>query len=269
MISVPRKFSKYLAFLDIQMRSDMAHWPNIAGRIFSVLLRIWVISQLYRASLGGDITSTISGMTVGKLVWSVALVQCFGAVGSAPDRRISEEIRDGTLAYSLIKPCSYVLRQLFSFFGQVVATLPLCLLLGVLFTWSLVGGFEISAQAIFYSAALFLLGLIIHFLISICIGLLGFWVEDVSAFVWIYHKSWIVFGGMIIPIDIFPDGIRELVLKLPFAQIYYGASQMLVNFNGARLVELFLLQLFWYGVFLVVASLLFARGIRNLSINGG
>src|SRR5439155_15074726 len=67
------------------------------------------------------------------------------------------------------------------------------------------------------------------FLISCAIGLLSFWVEDTWAFDFIYRRLVMLLGGMMIPLDIFPEPLSSIARALPFSYIVYGPTRMWVT----------------------------------------
>jgi ABC-2 type transport system permease protein len=109
----------------------------------------------------------------------------------------------------------------------------------------------------------------IGFCIDALIGLLAFVTEDIAAFEWISSKLMMVLGGLLIPLDFFPEWLRSIALGLPFAYALYGPARCLVASDGARWAGLFFGQAAWLLVLGGALSLLYRRCLVRLSINGG
>jgi ABC-type uncharacterized transport system permease subunit len=109
----------------------------------------------------------------------------------------------------------------------------------------------------------------VDFFINSCIGLASLWVEDTIAFQWIYQKAQIVFGGVMLPIALFPEKIRAIAEVLPFSQLFYSGARLMVQFDWLLLQRFVLIQAGWILVFGTLALIMFNRGVRNVSSNGG
>jgi ABC-2 type transport system permease protein len=114
-----------------------------------------------------------------------------------------------------------------------------------------------------------LMAWILDFCIVALIGLMAFVLEDVSAFEWIYSKLVLVLGGVLIPLDFFPEWLRSLALSLPFAYTTYAPARLFIDPSPAIAVQLLGAQAAWLVGLAVVLSFVFARGMRRLAINGG
>ena len=101
------------------------------------------------------------------------------------------------------------------------------------------------------------------------VGLLSFLVEDVSAFEWIYSKLVLVLGGVLIPLDFFPEWLRRAALSLPFAYTTYAPGRLFVDPGLANAARLLGTQVAWVVFFTIVLGFVFARGMRRLAVNGG
>src|SRR5262245_37319895 len=66
----------------------------------------------------------------------------------------------------------------------------------------------------------------------IWIGLLAFWLEDVSPVYWVWQKLLFMLGGLMLPLELYPHVVQRAALFTPFpAMLALPASFML---NGGR-----------------------------------
>src|SRR3989344_699666 len=65
----------------------------------------------------------------------------------------------------------------------------------------------------------------------IVVGFVAFWLEETSAIFWIYQKSIFILGGMLLPLDIYPDWIKGWIINLPFAYMVYKPAKLMIQFN--------------------------------------
>ncbi len=261
---------KYISIASIQAKTEKTYLFNLFSKGAIIALRIWIIAQLYEASFSSGVVGQIEGITPAMIIWMVTLTQAFGIVTS-PDvgTLISEDVRKGEIAYSLLRPISYPMQQFAGFWGRSAPSLILGTTLSVIVAFLLVGGFELHLKALFFGSILLILGLTLHFLISLSIGLLAFWTEDVSAFRWIYQKLYIMLGGMILPPAIFPERLQWIVERLPFAHLFYSASEVIVLFDYTRMMQHLCVQVGWVILLSIVSYFLYQKGVRRVAQNGG
>ena len=67
---------------------------------------------------------------------------------------------------------------------------------------------------------------------TVMIGLSAFMVEDVSAFMWIYQKLAFIFGGMLIPLDFYPQVAADHCQSTPLFEHYLWTRPLVRHTNG-------------------------------------
>lgn len=152
--------------------------------------------------------------------------------------------------------------------GTVCSSLPRICCWGARLVWWLVG----PPPGVFgWAAAVLaaLLALLLDFCISALIGLAAFIAEEVSAFRWIYQKFLLVLGGLLIPLDFFPEWLQNVSRALPFAWIVYGPARLFVDPSATRLADVLLHQMGWLLGTGIVVALFYRWVVGQLTINGG
>ncbi|MCC6933007.1 MAG: hypothetical protein IT292_07110 [Deltaproteobacteria bacterium] len=140
--------------------------------------------------------------------------------------------------------------------------------IGTVAAFFLVGPLSVIISGLIFGIVLLFFGLLLDLFISLFIGLLAFWLEDISALGWIYFKEKMVFGGYILPVALFSSYLRKVVELLPFRQICYAPSRLMVHFEIDLFWQYLLTQLLWISFFWALACFTFSKGIKNVSING-
>jgi ABC-2 type transport system permease protein len=215
-------------------------------------------------------TEVINQLTLPMAVWSVSLCQVFQSVTRPPVAKvIEEEIKSGMIVYTISRPYSYILFHLLSSLGKMFPALISSLIIGSLVTWWLIGPIFVSFTAIFFSAIILLLGYILDFFIMFNIGLTAFWLEDISALYWNYFKLQFIFGGILIPVALFPRYLQTIAEFLPFSQLFYASSRLLVNFDLQLFYYFLSIQVTWIVILNVISYIRFRKALTYVSINGG
>jgi len=264
------KLHKYTEIARVNYRNNVTYLWNLLSRSGLVVIRLWIFTQLYQVTYAVAGTNEIGGLTAVMGVWALMLTQSFQGAGKPPiAKTIDEEVKSGTLAYSINRPYSYVLFHLTGFLGRSLPNIVLNVAVGTVAALILIGPMSFSISGIILGILLLFLGFILDFFISMIIGLAAFWVEDTTPFVWIYQKSQTIFGGVILPLALFPDKVRLVAEHLPFSQLYYGAARIAVRFDTRLFWQYITTQLAWIAFFAIVAFYVYHRGIKQVSINGG
>jgi ABC-2 type transport system permease protein len=231
---------------------------------------IWTMKQLYAATFASVGAQQIGGLTLVETVWLIMFVQSFErATWPNPIVMIDDEIKNGTVIYALQRPYSYIVYHLCSFLGRVAATVPGNLFFGTIAAFLLVGPCTCTLYGVAAGIVVICFGYVLDFCMFFIFGIAGFWVEDVKPFTWLYSKAKLVLAGAIIPIAFFPSTVQKIVLFLPFSNLYYTASRIIVQFDPWLLLRCIAVQICWIGILGGCAYALFTKGVRHVTFNGG
>ncbi len=263
-----RTFGKYWAIFRTQVVNSLAYPVDLAGRSVSIVLFIWVFVQLWRATYRSLGQGTIAGLTLRETLWYLTLAETIYLSKPRLAGAVAQAVRDGSIAYFLNKPYSFLLYQLSAGLGDSVLRLGLSALAGGAVAWLAAGpppdpqGWPLVLLAV---AAAWLL----DFCLGAIIGLAAFVTEDIAAFEWIYQKVVFILGGLLIPLDFFPGWLRSLALALPFAYSVYGPARLFVQPTLARFAGLMAWQVAWLAALALLLAFSYRRGVARLTINGG
>ncbi|MCU0961643.1 MAG: ABC-2 family transporter protein [Pirellulaceae bacterium] len=115
-----------------------------------------------------------------------------------------------------------------------------------------------------------LLSFLLGFFLEACIGLLGFWFLEVSSLLFVYMLFNFFLSGHMFPLDMVPQPWHAIVDLLPLKYLaYYPAAVLLGKVPRDHLVGGLLSQCVWVVVFIVLARVMFRRGVRRYAGYGG
>jgi ABC-2 type transport system permease protein len=260
---------KYLAVIRVNYYNSLAYIPEIISRILTVPFRIWIYAQVYLFTFQYKQLDDVNGLTAVTIVWILMMVQS-AEMASRPDFSsiISDEIKLGDIGYILSKPYNYFFFHFSSFWGRGFITLLASFTLGSITAYLLVGVTHLYFYHLLGSIILLFTGMTIAFMISFIIGLSAFWIEDAAALEWMSHKFRLVLGGAIVPVALLPDNVALIVKYLPFANISYTAATHL-TIKESNFWELWTIQLVWIAVLAFIIRIVYNKGIKNVTVNGG
>jgi ABC-2 type transport system permease protein len=85
----------------------------------------------------------------------------------------------------------------------------------------------------------------------------------------IYSRITMILGGMLIPLDLFPEQWQPLLKNLPFASIVYGPARLFVQPDLVFAGELLLRQAVAIGVLSLLVAWVYSTAVKRIHANGG
>ncbi|MFM8322983.1 MAG: ABC transporter permease [Chloroflexota bacterium] len=260
--------SKYWSIFKIQLAQNLAYPAELIGRSLVILPFMWIFYQLWRVTLQSAGTSEINGLTLHSTLWYLMMAETIELSRPRLGNTISDAVKDGSIAYILSKPYDFLLYHYSSAMSETLFRAGLNALVGGTLVWLLVGappslaGLPVVLPALLGAWTL-------NFCISALIGLSAFWVEDISAFLWIYQKLSFILGGLLIPLDFYPDWLQTITRALPFAAMTYGPARLFVSPSLPALLSTLAMQAAWIAGLAALLALVYRRSIAALTVNGG
>ena len=253
----------------VSIASNLAYVYEVVFRALSLLVIVFVLSQLWKTTFSLRSTQTLSGFSITDMIWYLVAAETFAMSAPPLSQRIDQEVRSGQLAYLLGRPCSYILYHFAQYLGERFVRIIMNAAVGAVLALVIAGLPHFTWMGVLAWPLTLLLAVCIDFVAYFSIGLLAFWTEDTRSFVLIYSRLSLVLGGVLAPIEIFPQPLRAIAQALPFSAILYGPARTLVRFDGTAFVAL----LFQQSEMIVVGSLLLGMlylvVMRRVNINGG
>ena len=259
---------KYLAVFKINLLNSLAYPAELATRSVMILLFMWIFFQLWRITFTAAGSDTINGLSLRDTMWYLLLAETLELGRPRLARVISEQVKDGSIAYLLNKPYNFLLYQLSSGMGESLPRMGMLFLFGGALVWVMAGS---PPELVNWPLALAALAgaWVLHFCVNALIGLSAFEVEEVAPFEWIYQKLVFILGGMLIPLDFYPTWLQTIAMYLPFPYMMYGPARLFVRPDMTLFIQIIAGQVVWLAVIGGLLILVFSRGMKRLAINGG
>jgi ABC-2 type transport system permease protein len=104
---------------------------------------------------------------------------------------------------------------------------------------------------------------------TVWIGLLAFWLEDVSPVYWIWQKLLFVLGGLMLPLDLYPEAVQRGAAFTPFPTVLAGPASFMLQAEGVSSGVLVYGMAFWSSATAFALWWIFRHARTTLAINGG
>lgn len=257
--------TKYVAFLRISFALARRAKGEVYGRVIFFVVILGVFSSLWTAVAEAGMPLALEPRA---MVWYLAITEWI--VLSAPPLHfdIQEAVRRGDIVCQLGRPVSWVAAVFAEGLGMLIARAPLlfvtaCVCAGVFTGW--VPPFHVLAVV----APLGVAASALIMALWIAIGLLAFWLGDVGPVSWVWQKLLFVFGGLLMPIELYPAFVRAVAPFTPFPSVLSRPASLVLQGSGAGAVSLALNLVEWAALTALVTGFLFRRAARALTLNGG
>ena len=255
---------KYLAILRVSVRQTLSQRGDLFARVIFYYAILFVFSQLWKVVLALETGLPYSRA---QMLWYLAVTEW--VILSLPDLhvRMEKDARTGDVAYGLPKPIYYFWSRIAEGAGSHIVRLVVIGLAGFAGATLFVGLppdplalWAALATGVFASAmGLMFVGLI---------GLSGIWLGDVTPAYWVWQKSTFVLGGLILPMEIYPQWLQTLAQWTPFHSMLYGVARWTLDFDLQGVVKTIAQQVGWLTLLIAIGCWAQARATRRLEIRG-
>jgi ABC-2 type transport system permease protein len=186
---------------------------------------------------------------------------------------IAVNIRDGEIKKFLVQPVDMISFLFWSRVAHKIAYYTVALVPFAL-VFFLCRGFFPNGLPDTWTMIAFVLSLLLSFSLGFyleaCIGLVGFWMLEVSSLLFVYMLFQFFLSGHMFPLDIFPEPWYSLINYLPIKYLaYFPAAVFLGKVQGTQLVIDMVMLGVWTIFFMVLSRVLYRAGLRRYSGFGG
>ena len=223
------------------------------------------LSGLWRVAVdanGGD----LAGYSAVALTWYIITSEA--AIVSVNARHIEEigtDIAQGTVAVEMLRPASVIGIRMATQVGRGIPRVAALWIAGGVVA-TIVGDGPPRPATLLLAAPSLVLAITANLLAQHAVAASAFWIRDAGSIWFLYMKAVFILGGMIIPLELLPDGLEDIAHLLPFRAMAYAPARLASgHWEPWLLVE----QVAWLGALTVVASVAFRSGERRLQVVGG
>jgi len=247
-------------------------WNFLLRTVFGIVPLAGMIF-LWRAvteSGGGH----LGGYDFGGMIFYFALVVFLENLisSSEDDWQIAADIRDGKLSALLLKPLNYLTYRAALYISYrltyiAVVGVPI---IGVV--WFLRGYIHLPSDAMTWLAfgASTLMAAAMQFLTSYILGLMAFWVLEVSTLIFIVYSFEYFLSGTIFPLDILPYWMQPFIKWSPFTyEMFFPVQVGMKRIVGPALWEGLMIQATWVIVYFFAATFVWRKGVQKYQAFGG
>jgi ABC-2 type transport system permease protein len=256
-----KNIKKFLTLLSVyytymlEYRSELIFWV-LAGSLPIIMMGIWV-----QAADSGKFA--FKSVDFARYFFAVFLTKQITTVWVIYD--FEKEVLEGKLSPKLLQPLDPVWHHVANHTSERFARMPFVLVLSMLFFILYPQAFwwpNITNLLLFVLAAIMAFAL--RFIIQHTFAMFAFWTEKAAALENLWLLFFVFLSGLIAPLDVFPENVRNIVMWTPFPYMINFPASILVGLP-VDLTRGFLSIAGWFLLFLGANRFLWRMGLKQYS----
>lgn len=238
-----------------EYRAELILWV-LSGSLPLILMGVWT-----QAAQSGKFA--LQPIELIRYFFAVFLVRQLSVIWVIWD--FEKEVVQGKLSLRLLQPIDPVWHHVAGHVSERLARMPFVILLVILC-------FALYPEAVWQPS----LGQLVWFAIAICLvfalrflsqytfAMLAFWVERASALEQIWLIFYLFLSGLIAPLEVFPESVRQVVLWTPFPYLVHFPAAILIGLP-VDIKQSLLVIFIWGTILFIINRWLWRRGLKQYS----
>lgn len=226
-----------------------------------------VLSGLYRMTPFEEL-GLQKHLTYTSVVWYMTITELVAIAVWTQYREVREEVLNHHISGVLIMPVSYFRIKTGEWLGRTFENMLRFLILGTLVAFLLTQSFALSftdLPGLLLSCAL---AAIIFNNLHMLVGLTEVWGAHARPVFLIVQKLLFLFGGLLLPLELYPQWMQNIAWATPFPAILYGPGSFAFGKSAGDTITLLGIQVFWCVVTSLLALGLLEAARRKIGRDG-
>ncbi len=265
----------YLPFAVNEIKRSLAYRASFYLFVLCSCFGAFISYFLWMAIYGSSDAAVLGGLTRNEMIVYVFMSYVTSQIVNVEiSDYISDDVMEGTVAMTLIKPIDYRMSLIFRAFGNVFYRF----MAPAVFVWIGLEIYKVNALGIGVTSIkdilLYLfsstLSILIFLLFDFCFGMVAFVTTYMFGMAMAKSALLLFLSGQLIPISFFPEALQQIFMFLPFSSMIYTPVMVcLGKYSGSELAFVLGRQLVWVVVLYVLGTFLWQRITKRLIVLGG
>lgn len=262
---------RYFGLLRNQFMSNLSYREDFITSIIGTFSFYIVLYFLWKAIfISSD--GVIKGMTFEQtFVYLVLASSFFRCLSSGVEWEMFFQIIKGDIIIPMVKPLDYQIMMMFQKAGSTIIYLlffgiPTYIAMILLFP----GTISVGVNTIFFLICMGV-SFLAMFSMEFLIGTITFYTESVWGISMIKNTIIAFFAGVVMPLQFFPEKLKQIADILPFRSIYQDPLSILMNGNidFMQILRIIGFQIIWMIIFMAISRFVYKTMLHKLVVNGG
>ena len=245
-------------------RTTLSNRSALITRIGLYFIILVIFSRLWQVA----VSAATEPLDAVALTWYLIITEWIVLSVPSIHIEIEREIQGGELGAQLLRPRSYPAVVTARALGQALVMALTLGIAGVLLGFFYTDAWPASAFAL-AAIPLGLIGITMLTLINVMTGLATVWLGECGPLFWVWHKSLFIFGGLLLPLSLYPAWLATFAWLTPFAPILNGPASLALSGTWLRATFVTGAQLLWLALILAAFVKMWRKVQSHLLIHGG
>jgi len=258
---------KFLAFLKIAWQETIAY--RAESFVWFILEIVPLIPLISLWSYLEKINQMSHQQSVSLILYYLITIGISRLFSSHFDDWLIDDIKDGKVSSSLLKPFSYKMFLLANETSWRIAGFVYYLPVLAVLLPTVTGSLQTRPILVIISFFVLVVSYVQRFYISLIIATTAFWIDQSKSLI---HFKWMaegIFGGSWLPLYFFPLWIQTFAKFTPFYSWYYFPIQLMLNLlKPAEIVSGLITSIIWVIALVFFGNLFWKKAINKYSAVG-
>ncbi len=264
-----RFLRKYWFIGLLAARSNLVYLAEVYSRILFMTVILYIFLRLWQAVYTACGTDRLAGLTLQEMLWYLTITEAIMLSAPRVSAQVDEDVRTGAITGKLVRPLCYPVAIMSANLGERTIRFALNFIAGSIVTFLLVGPLHVSFYGLLALAVALPLAFVIDFLSCFMVGLAAFWLEDTTGVYLIYSRMSMMLGGMLLPLELFPEWLQQIVKVLPFPNVVYGPAHIFLKPDLHEMLGLISRQCCCAAGLSLIIAMMWHLALRRVFSNGG
>jgi len=257
---------KYIYFFFYSAKRTFLKPGVFCGIGFLLIICLIVFLQFWKVI---DIGNTHGLNFRTNIIWYLAFNEWLILSIPSIHAEIETDITKKYFYHRFLTPISYLGLKFSEGMGQFVVNLFFLGIISILFSYLSLHTFAFNCFWMWaFFICLTILSGAIGLIFQIIIGLLGFWIDEVIPFYWIWEKMLFVFGGLLFPLFIYPNWLQIVSYCTPFSSILAMRSSLVFNPSFNCFLFSFFSSIAWIIFGVLLMNFIFCKAQKHVLKRG-
>ena len=269
------KWKVYMPFLENQFKKNLAYKGSFYLMMICSIFGPFISYYLWMAIYGSSQSGVLGGLTKTEMIVYVFMTYVTSSIVMiGVSEEISDDVMEGSVVMTLIKPNDYRMRLIFKAMGVALYRL----IAPSVFVWA---GLEIYKVVVlgekmtpvinilFFGISV-AMSFFIYVLFDFCFGMVAFVTTYMFGMNMAKEALLGFLSGQLIPISFFPEVLQAILEFLPFSSMVYTPVMVyLGKYSGLQLAFVLGKQMLWIVLLYGLGTFLWSKITRRLVVLGG
>lgn len=176
------------------------------------------------------------------------------------------DIKEGNIASQLLKPERYIVLKFFLEVPWRLTQGAFAIIAILLITSFAARPLTVAPDMVVLALISAFLGFFVGFVFKMMLGILGFFITDISAILELNDMTLLMLSGILMPVELMPKWAAAISAFTPFPYIvYWPIAIILGKADMSRALESMMIQITWIIGLYILYKILWKYGVRKYS----